>query len=259
VDGCGLFEKYFYPVDVEYKTFKNVDIAGHIRDADFMVDLSHVKGHGTCGYGGACKNIAMGCVTGRTRGQIHGLEGGIRWDGELCTRCAQCVKSCNHNAGKFRDDGTLFIDFHFCTFCQHCIKVCPTGALVLDAARFGDFQTGMALCTKTVLDAVGPENVYYINFLTDITALCDCWAMSTPSLVPDIGIMSSWDMVAVERACIDAIKTENLIPAGIPSGADMSGEGHLFERLHGKDPFVQLKKLAEYGVGAEEYGIEEVE
>ncbi|MCL2462263.1 MAG: DUF362 domain-containing protein, partial [Defluviitaleaceae bacterium] len=105
----------------------------------------------------------------------------------------------------------------------------------------------------------GPENVYYINFLTDITALCDCWGMSTPSLVPDIGVMSSWDMVAVERACLDAIKLENLIPSGVPAGAEMGGKGHLFERLHGRDPFVQLRKLEEYGIGTEEYEVEEVE
>jgi len=259
VDVCGLFDKYFYPVDVDFKTFKNVDVAGHIKDADFMVDLSHVKGHGACGYGGACKNIAMGCVTGRTRTQIHHLEGGIVWNEDLCTHCEQCIKGCNHNANSFTKEGKYDIFFHNCTFCQHCVKVCPTGAVVMDDSRYEDFQTGMALCTKTVLDAIGPENVYYINFLTDITALCDCWGLSTPSLVPDIGVMSSRDMVALERACLDAIKTENLIMAGVPAGADMSGQGHLFERLHGKDPFVQLRKLAEYGVGSEEYGIEEVE
>ncbi|MCL2461283.1 MAG: DUF362 domain-containing protein, partial [Defluviitaleaceae bacterium] len=213
VDVCGALGKYYYPAEVDYKSLKNVDIAGHVRDADFMINLSHVKGHGACGYGGACKNIAMGCVTDRTRQQIHGLEGGIVWNEELCTHCGQCIKGCNHNANSFTEDGKYRIFFHHCTYCQHCVKVCPTGAVVMDGDRFEDFQTGMALCTKAVLDTFKAGNAYYINILTQITALCDCWGMTTPSLVPDIGIMASDDIVAVERASMDAIKNEDLIPA----------------------------------------------
>ncbi|MGC9053561.1 MAG: DUF362 domain-containing protein, partial [Candidatus Hydrogenedens sp.] len=44
----------------------------------------------------------------------------------------------------------------------------------------------------------------------NITAMCDCWGFTTPSLVPDIGVMGSTDIVAIERASLDAIKFENL-------------------------------------------------
>ena len=44
VNVAGLFDKYFYEKDVDLKSFKKVDVAGHIHDADFMIDLSHVKG-----------------------------------------------------------------------------------------------------------------------------------------------------------------------------------------------------------------------
>ncbi len=259
VDVAGMFGKYFYPKEVEYKTFKHVDVAGHIHDADVMIDFSHVKGHGTCGFGGACKNIAMGCVTDRTRGEIHGLEGGIEWDESKCIHCDQCVKSCNHYANKFTDEGQYEVNFHHCTNCQHCVKVCPTGAITLTEGAYKDFQEGMALCTKTVLDCFEPGNVYYINVLTSITALCDCWGFTTPSLVPDIGIMASHDIVALERASIDAIKMENLIPQGIPKGHDMSGTGHLFERLHGKNPFVQLEALERHGLGTQEYELKMID
>lgn len=140
--------------------------------------------------------------------------------------------------------------------CQHCAKVCPTGAITLDSHDYTDFQEGMAICTKTVLDTFEPGNTYFINVLTQITALCDCWGMTTPSLVPDIGIMAGEDIVAVERASIDAVKIEDLIPAGIPAGMQLSGHGHLFEQLHGKDPFVQLQKLEKYGLGTEEYELQ---
>lgn len=257
VDACGVTGKYCYEKQVNFKSFKNVDIAGHINDAEVMIDLSHVKGHGACGYGGACKNIAMGCVTDRTRYQIHSLEGGLEWDENLCTHCEACISSCNHNANSFKDN-KYHIFYHHCTSCQHCVKVCPTSAITLNADRFEDFQTGMAICTEEVLKSFQPGNVFYINFLMNITALCDCWGLSTPALVPDIGVMASKDIVAIERACLDAIKTENLIMAGVPQGHELRTSGHLFERLHGKDPFIQLNELEKRGLGTQEYEIEEI-
>ena len=259
LDVCGWTGKYVYEREVAFKSFTNVDIGGYVYDADFLIDLSHVKGHGACGYGGACKNIAMGCVTDRTRRQLHGLEGGLSWDAGLCDGCKQCIDGCNHDANKFTDDGRYEIFFHHCTYCQHCVKVCPTGAIKVEGNYYTDFQTGMAICTKTVLDTFSEENAYYINFLTDITALCDCWGFTTPSLVPDIGIMASGDIVAVERACIDAIKSEDLIRGGIPEGHELTGSGHLFERLHGKDPYVQLIELEKLGLGTQEYELSTVE
>jgi uncharacterized Fe-S center protein len=258
VDVCGLLGKYIYPKDVDFKTFKNVDIGGYINDADFLINLSHVKGHGACGYGGACKNIAMGCVTDRTRQQIHGLEGGISWDESLCTRCEQCIRGCNHHANSFTKEGKYRVFFHHCTYCQHCVKVCPTGAIKLEGNYYTDFQTGMALCTKTVMESFEPGAAYYINFLTNISALCDCWGLSTPSIVPDIGVMASDDMVAVERACIDAIKTENVLLNGIPSEHTLTGTGHLFEQIHGKNPYVQLGELEKYGMGTQDYVLNEI-
>lgn len=51
VASCGVTGKYYYEKHVDFKTFKNVDIAGHIHDSEVMIVLSHVKGHGACGYG----------------------------------------------------------------------------------------------------------------------------------------------------------------------------------------------------------------
>ena len=259
LEACGHLGRYVYNRTVDYKSFKHVDIAGLIHDADILINFSHVKGHGSCGYGGACKNIAMGCVTDRTRHEIHALEGGIDWNADLCIHCGQCVTACNHDANEFDDQGRYQVNFHHCTACQHCVKVCPTGALVMNGQRYGDFQTGMALCTKTVLDTFAPGNVYYINVLTAITALCDCWGMTTPSLVPDIGIMASADLVAVERASLDAIKIENLIPVGIPSSHELSGHGQLFEQLHGKNPYIQIAELERLGLGRQDYVLENVD
>jgi uncharacterized Fe-S center protein len=257
VYACGVTGKYYYEKPADFKTFKNIDIGGNIFDAEVMINLSHVKGHGACGYGGACKNIAMGCVTDRTRQQIHGLEGGIDWNEDLCTQCELCITNCNHHANKFKN-GKYQVFFHHCTYCQHCVKTCPTGALTMNDHKFEDFQTGMAICTDEVLKTFVPGHVFYINFLMNITAICDCWGFSTPSLVPDIGVMASQDIVAIERACLDAIKFEDLLISGVPQGMDLGSTGHLFERLHGKNPFVQLKELENRGLGTQNYQTEEI-
>ena len=257
VDTCGVTGKYLYPKEMDYKTFRNLDVAGHIYDADVMIDLSHVKGHGACGYGGAVKNIAMGCVSSRTRGQLHRLEGGIAWDENLCTQCEQCAGSCNHGAGSFRD-GKFHIFYHNCTFCQHCVKVCPSGALTVTDDRYEDFQAGMARATQGVLQGFAPEHVVYINFLTHITVICDCWGFTTAPIVPDIGIAASRDIVAVERACLDMIKAENVLPSGLMEGTELSGRGHLLEQIHGKNPYIQLEKLADLGCGTQEYHLTEI-
>ncbi len=258
VDVCGMTGNYMYEKKLDYRTFTVMDVAGNIHDADVLIDFSHVKGHGTCGYGGACKNIAMGCVSQRTRRGIHGLEGGLIWDEEKCIHCDKCIDSCNHNANKFTEDGKYDVFYHNCTFCQHCVKVCPTNAITMseEGEAFEAFQEGMALSTKTVLDTFEPGNTYFINVLTQITALCDCWGLTTPALVPDIGIMASDDIVAIERACLDAIKVEDLIPVGLPENFQMGTEGHLFERIHHKDPFVQLNALERHGLGTQEYKLD---
>jgi uncharacterized Fe-S center protein len=258
VDACGVTGKYYYEKHVDFQSFKNVDVAGNIHDAEVLIDLSHVKGHGVCGYGGACKNIAMGCVTDRTRQQIHGLEGGIEWDEDICTHCELCVNSCNHFANRFNEEGRYSVNYHHCTLCQHCVKVCPVSAMRMQANKYEDFQTGMAICTEEVLKGFKPGHVFYINFLLSITALCDCWGLTTPSLVPDIGVMASNDIVAIEKACLDAIKLENLIPSALPKGHEFGTQGHLFERLHGKNPFIQLEELEKRGLGTMEYTIQEI-
>ena len=259
IEAAGHLGKYIYTKEVDWKTFRHVDIAGHIHDADFLIDFSHVKGHGCCSYGGAVKNIAMGCVSDRTRGEEHGLEGSLKWDRKKCTHCNSCIESCNHRANSFNKKGEYEVNSHNCTLCQHCYKICPAKAISLTGSSYLDFQKGLALCTKTVLDCYKPGNVFYINLLISITAMCDCWGITTPSLVPDIGVMSSWDLASIETASLDQIKFEKLIPEGVPQGYKMGKKGHLFERLHGKDPYTQIKFLEEYGLGSKEYSLETVE
>ena len=92
-----------------------------------------------------------------------------------------------------------------------------------------------------------------------MTAFCDCWGMTTPALVPDIGILSGSDIVAIEQASLDLIQYEDLIPGTLVPGAELRDKGHLFERIHGKDPYEVIKHLADLDLGSREYKLVEVE
>ncbi|MBM3702646.1 MAG: hypothetical protein FJW63_06630 [Actinobacteria bacterium] len=83
--------------------------------------------------------------------------------------------------------------------------------------------------------------------------------MSTASLVPDIGIMASDDLVAIEKASLDAIKAENLLPDSLPEGRELREGKHLFEKIWGKDPYGQISELEKIGLGNRNYTIEEIE
>jgi len=256
---AGADDKYYYSKKVNFKSLKEIQVAGSIHDAEVLIDFSHVKGHGACSYGGACKNIAMGCVTSETRREIHALEGGIEWNEELCDHCETCINECRYKANKFNDEGKYELLFHHCTYCQHCVEVCPNNALTFVGKRFVDFQRGLAIATDEVLKTFNKNSVYYINVLLNITMLCDCWGMSTPPLVPDIGIMASSDLVAIEKASLDAIKAENLLPGSLPVGRELVKGKHLFEKIWGKDPYTQIGELEKIGLGNSNYVIEEVE
>ena len=257
----GLFDKYAYarPVNPPLREYTTADIGGEVVDADVMVDFSHVKGHGACGFGGASKNLSMGCVTQKTRGRIHALEGGLEWDRSLCTQCKVCEVNCPTGAISFDDAGQFEVFYHNCKYCQHCVLICPQKAITMKGGGYRDFQRGMALTTRAILDTFEPDRRIYINLLANITIFCDCWGMTTPNLVPDIGFLAGRDIVAIEQATLDLIQTENLIPGSLPPGWELGDQGHLFERIHGKDPFAVIEYLHEFGLGSREYSLREID
>jgi uncharacterized Fe-S center protein len=259
VSTFGASHKYLQREKIGFKLLDEALLGGEALDCDFFIDLSHVKGHGACGFGGALKNIAMGVTPPATRGKLHRLEGGIAYDTAKCTYCKKCLRACPNGAISANDKAKqVEFFFHHCTFCQHCILICPTRALKLANRSFEDFAEGMARVTAAFLKKFAPEQLLFINVLLTITMFCDCWGMSSPALVPDIGILASTDLVAADTASLDLIKTENLLLNGLPKGRELRDGAHLFEQVHGKDPYVMLRLLERLGGGRSEYVFKEI-
>ena len=129
------------------------------------------------------------------------------------------------------------------------------GHQVVIEARF----KGGGIADILVLDTFDKDKIYYINVLLNLTMLCDCWGFSTPSLVPDIGIMASNDIAAIDKASLDMIKAENLLPDSLPEGRELTEGKHLFEKIFGKDPYNQIKILEEMKIGNGDYEFEEID
>jgi uncharacterized Fe-S center protein len=249
----------FMKESIGYKTLDEALIGKEALDCDFFIDLSHVKGHGACGFGGALKNIAMGVVPPQTRSKLHKLEGGLSIDKSRCKYCLKCFQNCPNDAIRRADeDRSVKFFFHNCTYCQHCVMICPENAITMGERKFADFARGMAKVTAAFLKKFSQENTMFINFLTNITVYCDCWGFSTPSLVPDIGILLGKDITAIDTASLDMIKAEDLIPNGLPKGRVLVEGNHLFEKIHGKDPYLMVRYLTEEYGGRTDYQIFEV-
>ena len=134
---------------------------------------------------------------------------------------------------------------------MHCVTACPEHAITIDEHGARYFQAGMAHVNKACLDTFELDRVMYINYVLNVTPICDCWGFSTPSIVPDIGILASKDIVSVEQASIDTIKTENFIEGTLPYPLTMDPEtpGHLLEKIHHKDPSHAVRGTCEAGIG----------
>ncbi len=261
IEAAGVKNTYSYEREVNYESMKTIDLCGNIVDADAMIVLSHGKGHGHCGFGGAIKNLAMGCVARDTRGKIHRLQGEeFTWEPEKCTRCHTCVENCPSSGALYFDenDNLKWFD-HNCRYCRHCDLACPAHAIHLSTEGLVHFQNGMALVTQKILETFEPGRVLFVNVLMNITPYCDCWGFSTPSLVPDIGIVCATDVVAVEQASLDLIRAENYIEGSLPDPMKLGEGAHLFEKIHGKDPYLQVACAEKIGLGAREYALNCVE
>jgi uncharacterized Fe-S center protein len=250
---AGLNEKYVYSRKTNFRSLKTAELAGTIVDADAMIVLSHGKGHGHSGFGGAIKNIAMGCVDGGTRGKIHRLMASMfKWDAKKCTGCLLCRDNCPNEAITF-EKGKISISDHACKYCMHCQLACPKKAITIDQSGYRFFQRGMALVTKEVLKTFEPSQVFFVTALLNITPFCDCWGFTTPSIVPDIGIIASDNIVAIETAALDLIKADQYLEGSLPPPLKRNGSGHLLQQIHGKDPYIQIEECVRAGLGEMKY------
>ncbi|MCX7704969.1 MAG: DUF362 domain-containing protein [bacterium] len=260
IQATGLRDTNYFTVKVPARYgIRDLQLAGVLKDIDFLINLAHAKGHGNCAYGGALKNLGMGFVTTKTRIDLHRTQSERPyWNRSRCKYCMVCVKNCRSSAITFDKDKRLAIDFHGCVFCMRCVALCPHKALGLDTKNYEIFQRALALSAKKVLQSLN-GNCCHINVITNVTPFCDCLGLYSPPIIPDVGIAGSYDIVALEKATLDLINRHKYIEGTLPGHLRFEKDrGHLFERIWGKDPYVQVREAARLKLGNLSYNLHEI-
>ena len=230
---------------------KNAKIGRAVMDADVFISLTHFKGHEEAGFGGCLKNIGMGCGSRAGKMEQHNA-GKPHVAQKHCIGCGQCRKICAHGA-PIITDGKAHIDHDRCVGCGRCIAVCPKDAVQVNCDESTtNLNCKIAEYTKAVVDG---RPCFHISLVIDVSPNCDCRPENDMAIVPNVGMFASFDPVALDMACVDAVNAQTPLRGSAADDAHAKAHVHdHFQRLH---PDTNWRSCLEHGekigIGTREY------
>lgn len=229
-------------VMINLKHIRSAKVSSAILLSDFLLCLSHLTGHVATGLGAAIKNLGMGCASRTGKLEQHS-DVHPRISAKLCKNCGICLDFCPTQAIILKN-GCASIEDEKCIGCGECLVVCKTGAVKMrwdeDCVRIQEKMAEYAFAVWKKF----PGKIGFLNFLLKVTKDCDCMAKDQPAIAEDVGILSSLDPVALDKASAELlIKT---------SKKDILREGYNI------DWSAQLKHGARLGLGSLNYELIEV-
>ena len=233
---------------------KEAYIGRAVMDADIFISLTHFKGHESTGFGGAIKNIGMGC--GSRAGKMHQHNSGkpIVHD-DLCRGCRRCAKECGSDAITYENRKAV-INQDICKGCGRCIGACAFDAIENQNWNANEILgRKMAEYSQAVCDG---RPTFHISLVRDISPNCDCHGENDAPILPDVGIFASFDPVALDQACVDACLHATPMPNSQLSDnlADPHWHHH-HDNFLDSNPNVRWKETLEHaekiGLGTREY------
>ena len=240
---------------------KAAKIGRAVMDADIFISLSHFKGHEMTGFGGAIKNIGMGCGSRAGKKEQHS-NGKPVINADACRGCKRCLHECANNGLHF-DEATrkMQVVTENCVGCGRCVGACNFDAIAFpnDAATT-ELNCRMAEYTKAVID--GRPN-FHISLVMDISPNCDCHAENDAPILPDIGMFCSFDPLALDQACVDACLRQQPLP-GSQLYDNMHKEGFCDHHDHFENSTPEseyktcLAHAEKIGIGSREYELIEM-
>ena len=229
---------------------KNAKIGRAVMDADVFISLTHFKGHETAGYGGCLKNIGMGC--GSRAGKMEQHNAGKPHVAEkYCIGCGQCRRICAHGA-PIIENGKAHIDHDKCVGCGRCIAVCPKDAVQINwDESTTNLNYKIAEYTKAVVDG---RPCFHVSLVMDVSPNCDCHGENDVPIVPNVGMFASFDPVALDQACIDAVLAQPKMPNSVIGSGEACKCEDYFKAAHpDTDWEAALIHSEKIGLGSREY------
>lgn len=228
---------------------KNAKIGRAVMDADVFISLTHFKGHESAGFGGTLKNIGMGCGSRAGKMEQHNA-GKPHVVQKHCVGCKMCTKICAHDAISVQDRKAA-IDHRKCVGCGRCIAVCARNAITVN---FDESHTNLSRkiseYAKAVVDG---RPCFHISLIIDVSPNCDCHAENDAAIVPNVGMFASFDPVALDMACVDAVNTQPILRGSAADIGDCHDQDH-FHCIHPDTDWMSCLEHAEkLGLGTREY------
>lgn len=240
---------------------KEAKIGRAIMDADIFISLTHFKGHETTGFGGTIKNIGMGCGSRAGKKDQHS-NGKPTIDPEVCRGCKRCMRECANQGLEF-DETTkkMHVNAENCVGCGRCLGACNFDAIrfVNDAAT-KELNCRMVEYAKAVVD--GRPN-FHISLIVDVSPYCDCHGENDAPILPNVGMLASFDPLALDQACADLCLKQQPLPNSVLSDnmkkADFCDHHNHFENTTVDSEYKScLEHGEEIGLGSREYELIEM-
>ena len=236
------------------EVLKTAKIGRAVMDADVFISLAHFKGHEMTGFGGAIKNIGMGCGSRAGKMEQHS-SGKVVVNEELCRGCQRCAKECGSGAITYVNK-KAHIDKNICKGCGRCIGACAFDAISNEQWDAGDIlDRKMAEYAQAVCQ---DRPCFHVNLAMDISPNCDCHGENDAPILPNIGMFASFDPVAVDQACVDACqKATPFENSQLGNNLAKPNWQHHHDHFKDSNPNVHWKETLEHaekiGLGSREY------
>ena len=249
-DGLKGTDEALVPVQGEY--IREAKIGQAVMDADLVISLTHFKGHENTGFGGTLKNIGMGCGSRAGKMEMHNA-GKPSVDQSLCRTCGACFKQCAHEAIAYDSNKKAGIDHLRCVGCGRCIGACNFDAIHTDWDESNDvLNRKIAEYTLAVLQN---RPHFHISLVIDVSPNCDCHAENDLPIIPDVGMFASFDPVALEMACVDAVNRQHMNPGSELADRTQVHQDH-FRNLHPTTDWrTSIEHAVKIGLGQAEYDL----
>lgn len=255
-DGLKGTDEAYVPVPGgEY--VKEAKIGQAIMDADAFISLTHFKGHELTGFGGALKNIGMGCGSRAGKMEMHS-DGKPRVSAKRCRGCGSCIKICAQQAISIMEDNKATINHDRCVGCGRCIGICRFDAISPAWDESNDVLNRKI--AEYALAVVHDRPHFHISLMIDIAPNCDCHAENDTPILPDIGMLASFDPVALDMACVELANRAPALPDSLLSdvGAPEPTADHFCHAHPETDWRSCLEHAEKLGLGQRAYELIEV-
>ncbi|MFA6807265.1 MAG: DUF362 domain-containing protein [Bacteroidales bacterium] len=229
----------FAPIDIldkdaeiEYQTkgmglkhYKKIKAGSHFENYDGYIIYSHFKGHGSAGFGGAIKNVAMGFASPGGKMAQHASDVPVISDASKCIQCSNCINNCPAHALSYVEN-VITIDKDKCIGCAKCIAECPKKIIKPENTNL-ESNVFLERLVEYAYVFTKKKPMVYINVLANISSSCDCSARAPLPFTQDIGMLGSVDIVAIEKASHDLVAKGHKCDDAFLKESGVSGMGQI--------------------------------